>query len=232
MIDRIRPIFRSFFPEKKISYAQSGEDLIVKCIFESLRTLKPSYLDIGAHDPKLLSNTFLFYKLGAHGVCVEPDPTIFSKLKRARPRDVCLNVGVGTDPAETADFYVMTARTLNTFSKEVAERYQSYGTFKIERVIPIPILSVNEIIRRYCKTPPQLISIDVEGLELPILRSLDFENMRPAVLCIETLTYTEDKTEHKLEDTIDFVRGQGYFLYADTYINSIFVDESIWQARR
>ena len=36
---------------KKNSYSQFGEDIIVKFIFDALNIKKPSYIDIGAHDP-------------------------------------------------------------------------------------------------------------------------------------------------------------------------------------
>jgi len=224
--------FRSFlFANAKLSYAQCGEDLIADFVFEALRISKPSYLDLGAHHPTYMSNTFLLYSRGSHGVCVEPDPELFVELRRKRPRDICLNVGVGLAHAQTADYYVMTTKALNTFSKSVAERYQSYGSQKIEKVVPVPLLPINQIIEQYCKIPPQFISMDIEGFELQILNTLDFKRFRPLVLCVETLTYTEDRTESKLTDVIDFVCEQGYLLYADTFINSIFVDRHAWKNR-
>jgi FkbM family methyltransferase len=175
-----------------------------------------------------MSNTYLFYQQGGRGVCVEPDPTLYALLKRMRPRDVCLNVGVGTHGAAHADFYIMTSRALNTFSRQEAEGYQGYGRQKIEQIIQVPLLPMNELISQYCKPVPQFISIDVEGLDLEIVQSLDFNAFRPLVLCIETLTYTEDRTERKRTEIIDFVCSQGYLQYADTYINSIFVDRQAW----
>jgi FkbM family methyltransferase len=225
----IRARFKSLLRKRaKVSYAQCGEDLIVRFVFDALKISKPSYLDIGAHHPTHMSNTYLFYRQGSRGICVEPDPTLFTQIQRKRPRDICLNMGVGVSSKDKADFYVMTNRSLNTFSKQEAVRYQSYGKQKIERVIQIPLLSINDIISQYCKSSPQFISIDVEGLDLDTLKSLDFQRFRPVVLCVETLTYTEDSTERKLTEAIDFIWGQGYFLYADTFINSIFVDRAVW----
>jgi hypothetical protein len=58
----------------RTSYSQCGEDLIVRCVFDFMKIPSPTYLDIGAHHPQHLSNTFLFYQQGAHGVNIEPDP--------------------------------------------------------------------------------------------------------------------------------------------------------------
>ncbi len=217
--------------EHKISYSQCGEDLIIDFIFLGLNILTPSYLDIGAYHPTQLSNTYLFYLRGSQGVCVEADPSLFAEMKRLRKRDTCLNVGVGSGQVEKADFYIMTTKTLNTFSKDEAERYQSYGSQKIEKVIQVPVVSVNTILEKYCDCCPDLVSIDVEGLESKILKGFDFYRFRPKVFCVETLTYTEDKSERKVTEIIDSMVAKGYFVYADTFINSIFVDRESWRNR-
>lgn len=219
--------------DRKTSYAQCGEDLIVEFIFEASSKFNPTYLDLGAYHPKKLSNTYLFYVKGCRGVCVEPDPVLHAKIAGARRGDVCLNVGVGFDErqAATSPFYIMSAKTLNTFSREDAERYQRYGSHKIERVVEVPLLHVNKIIEQHFAAYPNFVSLDVEGLDLKVLQALDFARFRPEVFCVETLTYAEDKTEEKLTDTIDFMLSQGYFVYADTYINTIFVDKDFWKNR-
>ncbi len=135
-----------------------------------------------------LSNTYFFYQKGCRGVCVEPDPVLFHEIKKSRGRDVCLNIGVGVDQEAEANFYITSSKTLNTFSREEAERYVSYGSQKIERVMRIPLAPINTIIEKYFDVCPNLISLDVEGLDLKILETFDFENYRPEVFCIETLT--------------------------------------------
>src|SRR5690242_18514402 len=79
----------------RISYAQCGEDLIMDLIFTGLRLPQPTYLDIGANDPVNFSNTYYFYQKGCRGVCVEPDPNLAEAFRRRRPKDTCLNAGVG-----------------------------------------------------------------------------------------------------------------------------------------
>jgi FkbM family methyltransferase len=213
------------------SYSQCGEDLIINFIFDTLKISHPSFLDLGAHDPTYLSNTYFFYKQGSTGVCVEPDPSLYTNIKQKRKNDICLNVGVGITQQTEADFFIMSAKTLNTFSREEAERYQKYGTYKIEKVIKLPLLPVNQIINQNFTSCPNFISIDIEGLELDILKTFDFSVLKPEVFCIETLTYTEDRTERKLSEVIDYVCQNGYFVYADTFINSIFVNKEVWSQR-
>jgi hypothetical protein len=48
------------------SYAQEGEDRILMRYFDGRK--KGFYLDVGAHHPRLYSNTYLFYNKGWNGI--------------------------------------------------------------------------------------------------------------------------------------------------------------------
>lgn len=220
---------------KNISYSQSGEDLIIKFLFDQLGVVKPSYLDIGAHHPTYLNNTFYFYQRGSAGVNIEPDPYLFDAFLTDRSNDTNLNIGVGVDGISresTADFFIMSARTLNTFSKEEAERVQNFGSIQIENIVKVPLIDVNYIIEKYfSNNTPDLVSIDVEGLDYEIIKRINFSKFRPAVICIETITYNEDKKERKQTEIIEYLCENNYIIYADTYINTIFVEGNIWKSR-
>jgi FkbM family methyltransferase len=223
-------ILRRVVGDSKKSYAQCGEDLIIDHLIKLIGVKETYYLDLGAHHPTYLSNTYYFYENGFSGVCVDADPSLIKAFEKIRQRDIILNLGVGLDKS-VMDFYLMSSKTLNTFSKAEVERYVSYGNQQIEKVIKVKIEDVNSIIKNYCKRVPNLISLDVEGLDLMILQSFDFDLFRPEIFCIETLSYTEDKTECKLTEIIELMNQRGYMVYADTYINTIFVDKSIWANR-
>jgi FkbM family methyltransferase len=215
----------------KLSFSQSGEDVIAAFIFEPLGIKRPTYLDIGAHHPSYLSNTYHFYRKGSSGVCVEPNPALAPAFQQKRPRDKCLTVGVSTGTETRAPFYIMTADTLSTFSQEDAQRLAATTTQRIEQVIELPLLSINQIIAEHFTTPPNFVSIDVEGTNFQVIRSLDFQRFHPEVFCIETLTYNEDKSERKLHEIIELMQSHGYMTYADTYVNTIFVDQRAWKNR-
>jgi FkbM family methyltransferase len=218
---------------QKTSFAQSGEDIITDFVLCQLHINKPIYLDIGAHHPHYLSNTFYFYEKGYRGINIEPDPFLIEGFKKMRSEDINLNVGVGLNKKkDSVDFFVMSTRTLNTFSKKEAERIASYGNNKIEQVIKVPLVPVNDIIDENCRNGyPNFVSLDVEGLDFEILKSFNFQKYMPEVLCVETLTYSENKSERKLDEIITYVCSKGYFVYADTYINTIFVNCEAWKNR-
>jgi FkbM family methyltransferase len=229
--DTMTPLLRLLLRYLKLSFSQCGEDLIVAHLMEALQISKPTYLDIGAHHPSRLNNTYLFYLKGSRGVCVEPDPELFAELRAKRRRDTCLKMGIGFDHRENADFYIMSSNTLSTFSKEEAQRYESYGQQRVLRVINTSLESINAVIKQYFKKAPHFISLDTEGLDFQILKSLDFTQYRPEVFCVETLTYTENKTEQKVTAIVDYMAQHSYMAIADTYINTIFVDSETWKNR-
>ncbi len=223
-------VTRLIFRHSQLTYAQNGEDLILGHLFYRLNIPNPSYLDIGANDPRYISNTYYFYLQGSKGVCVEPNPYLSRKFKQMRPRDTVLEVGIGVDEKPDADFYVFPpeASGLSTFSKEGAEYWarvgmKQIGPIKHEKVIKVPLLTINTVMERHFDRPPDFISLDGEGLDLQILQSLDYARHAPRVICVETLLYDEEQKESKNEKVVEFLRTQGYDIHADTHVNTILV---------
>lgn len=212
----------------KRSYSQCGEDLIVKYIFDSVGVKMPTYIDIGAHDPEFISNTALFYRLGSWGINVEPYPVLFKKFLQKRKKDVNLDIGI-SDSVGELDFYIMSAQTLNTFSKVEAEKMVSEYGFRIESIRKVKVDTIQNIIWRFCKGAfPDFLSLDVEGLDFRILNSIKYEESSPTVICVETISYSETGKGIKDTSIIELLESKGYMGYADTYINTIFVKRNKW----
>lgn len=212
------------------SWSQCGEDLILRYLFDLLHIARPSYIDIGAHHPWYYNNTYLFYRQGARGINVEPDPSLYAGLRRGRRHDVNLNTGIGPHEAEM-DFYVMSARTLNTFSASEARKLVDEHGQNIVETKCIKVQTFAQTVDTHMGRTPDLVSLDVEGLDLDILRSIDFSKYRPHVFCVETISYAGgDGSGVKNAEIHSLMLQNGYKLYADTYINSIYVAESSWRA--
>jgi FkbM family methyltransferase len=230
-----RKLIKLLEPGASFSFSQSGEDLIVLGLFWLLGVEQPIYLDIGSNDPVILSNTYLFYRRGCSGVCVEPNPVLAALIKKKRPRDFVLAAGVGAGSAAdaaTSNFYLLTDHVMSTFSREEADRLVKSGTQKIEKVIEVPLWTTAKIIDTHLSRCPDLVSLDTEGLDYQILSAFDFSRFRPPVFCVETLSVTPGAGETKLVDTIDLMLARRYLVYADTHINTIFVDEDAWKKRK
>jgi FkbM family methyltransferase len=216
-------------PRGRQSYSQQGEDLIVDSIRSSLGISNPTYLDIGAADPIQDSNTYLFYQKGFRGVLVEPNPAFARRLRSERPLDRVLNVGIGVTDQKDMDYYMIGGRDgayLNTFSKEQAETIvaRSEGTRSIEKVLKMPMVEINQIMKEYFPSAPTFVSIDVEGLDLAILKTLDFQRFRPAIVCAETLIIGTKRVE---TGVLELLKGNDYTIRGGTFVNTIFVDSRL-----
>lgn len=212
----------------KKSYSQTGEDIIVKFIFDAVGLSKPSYLDIGAHHPTYINNTALLYKTGCRGINVEPDPVLFTAFIKKRPGDINLNIGVSTDKGKLP-FFVMEPPTLNTFSESEANKYVSENGFNIREKLQLDVDTIQSIVKKYHHGKfPDFLSIDVEGLDYELIKSINYKKDSPKVICVETITYSDKGKGVKQKNIINYLESQGYMVFADTYINTIFVRKDIW----
>jgi Methyltransferase FkbM domain len=209
-----------------LSFAQSGEDLIADFIFKYLGIPKVTYLDVGAHEPVAINNTYFFYRRGFRGVLVEPNVEMCTKLRAVRPEDTTLEAGIGVTAAREADYYVMTESAWNTFSKEEAEHMTrvTKGGITVQRVIKMPLLEINAVMAKHFGGAPTFVSIDAEGLHLAILKTIDFKRFRPAVICVETLVAG---TKRQLPEIPAFMETQKYVVRGSTFVNTIFVDGNL-----
>jgi FkbM family methyltransferase len=219
-------IDRTFQP--KISYSQNGEDIIVYGIFEALSKKNIFYLDVGGYHPYNGSNTALFYLTGSMGIVIEPNPELYKQFPQKRPRDICLNIGVsilsGSQP-----FFLSPSGAQSSLVHEEEKKSSLLEKHGFDPII-IPVKTLPEIIKEHAKGKNiDFLSLDIEGMDLPVLQTLDFLEIFPLVICVETILKSTNHKNEKRTDIIDFLTCKGYFVYADTYINTIFVRNDIWK---
>ena len=206
-------------PKYKKSYSQCGEDLIISRILKHLGISKPFYMDIGANDPVIYSNTYLFYKDDARGICIEPNPALCEKYKLKRPGDLILSIGIGSKN-ETRTYFMFESHALNTFSEEEALGAEKKG-HKIIKKIQIAIKTWSEIAEENNLKNIDLLSIDVEGLDLEILQSIDWTKYQPKIICVETQSFgTSNSAEQSPIES--FLLEEGYEIAGMTPMNKIF----------
>ena len=198
------------------SYAQYHEDLILQSIFSCLKD--GFYVDVGANHPTVLSNTKKFYDRGWHGINIEPNPLLIKDFEMGRPRDINLNIGISDKPA-SMDFYRMSADTLSTFSKQSAIDAEKASKEKIVDVILVQVETLASVLRKYCSEKViDLMSVDVEGYDLTVLKSNNWELFRPKVLMIEI---NQDE-----EEILQFIESMDYEMAYKNHTNALFVDGS------
>jgi FkbM family methyltransferase len=167
------------------SYSQEGEDIFLNKIFLNRR--RGFYVDIGAHHPVQFSNTYLFYGRGWHGINVDPLPGSRQLFDWRRPRDTNLEIGIGS-ASGALPFYVFDNAVLSTF--DPAERDVSLRRgYRIVSTLQIEVERLDAVLGRHLLAGRQIdfMSIDVEGREVDVVESNDWNRFRPKIVCLEIL---------------------------------------------
>ena len=184
-----------------------------------------TYLDIGCNDPIALNNTFLISKSFTvkKGVLVEPNTQLSKKIARLRPNDIVINKGVGVNSGELTYYDFGDYHTLNTCSDEEKDFIIKQG-FPLMNATKIEIVPINDLLHEYFHDGRlDFLSIDIEGQDEEIVKSIDYDFIRPAIICIETAVYKGSKMDG-ISNLIEFFISKDYYLTADTSLNSIFID--------
>ena len=223
----------AFWPGRpRATYAQCGEDIILDFIFSGLGISKGTYVDIGANDPVAYSNTYLLYKAGWRGVNIDPQAHCIAKFNRVRPEDQNLQIGVGAKSG-LLPLFLFEVDTLSTFDSKVAQQNVQMGHRIIEEK-QIPVKTIKNLVDE--KLMPQkieVLSLDTEGGELDLIQQFMNLNIKPTVIICETLDYNPELVKTlKEQKLIQDICAMGYFLYADTYLNSVFVRQGIFDQHR
>jgi FkbM family methyltransferase len=199
--------------------------VIISSLFTNYGKTQIKYLDIGTNDPILFSNTYKFSVGGSNGVCVEANAAFIPAIKKMRHNDVVINAGVSVNGNGVADFYVFKddVSGLNTLDKKIAESIEKQGLHKIKWIEKVPLVTINDLIKDNFTNYPDFLSIDIEGSDLPVLETLDFNAYPIPVICVETCIYNTGHIFQKNNAIIDFMLTKNYEVYADTYVNTIFV---------
>lgn len=218
-------IKRFFVKHRGKYYGQNGEDIIV---YNLLRVIKPIdkvlYLDIGCGSPKFLSNTYYLYQKGARGWCVDANYSLKQKYKRSRKHDKFLNLFIDNISGETRMFYKINMPELNTASSEISN-YLTDNGFKIMKKYEIKTTSFQNLLREEKIDKIDFLNIDIEGKDFELLKSMDLNNFRPYVVCIEAVDFDSGENSSDTKEIIDYMTNYDYVLSANTKVNLIFVDK-------
>ncbi|MCG6535356.1 MAG: glycosyltransferase [Syntrophales bacterium LBB04] len=205
-----------------LSYAQEGEDLVLATIFKGKND--GFYVDVGAHHPKRFSNTYFFYRLGWRGVNIDAMPGSMELFRKVRKRDVNLEVPIA-EKHEILKYYIFNDLALNTFSKELAEQRDGEEGYAIIDTRELQTRRLSEVMEEAIPPGQQIdfMSVDVEGLDLNVLRSNDWEKFRPTILTIEDTESTNLKQAEETE-LYRYVVSLDYQLVAKT-VHALFFED-------
>lgn len=203
------------------TYAQHGDDLAFLNIFSCLRIDRPSYIDIGAHHPVELSNTALLYQRGSRGINVEANPALIGAFNALRPEDKNVCVAVGPQAGTGKLNRVNRTSGINSLLP-----IKGHGA--LMDTIDVPMMTADEIIDLYADGHwPDLLSLDAEGMDLDILRSIDFAAVgnrgKPKVICVEAVSPSGNSSA----DLRVMMTERDYFVHSWAGNNMIFVQREL-----
>lgn len=164
---------------KVFSYSMINEDNVIDWLTGYKKN--GTYIDVGAYRPNEINNTKLFYQRGWRGINIEPSKSGHDMFVKERPEDKNYNCAIGSGEIEY--FGSDNESSGNTCDKNVAEKrgMKSLGMAKLK--------PLKEIFEENGLTRVDFISMDVEGYEMEILKSNDWNKYRADVLCIEGIGY-------------------------------------------
>lgn len=229
MLENIKNIIkRKIYQRYNISFSKSGDDLqLMKLINQST---PGTYVDIGCWHPVKASNSYFFSLRNWKGICIDPNPELEKLYKKFRPNDVFVNCAVGETDANL-NYYMLSDNnsSMNTLNLDFLKKHDLEKDIK--KTITIPTFSLKEILDKSITASDRLdfFDIDVEGFDLQVLQSNDWDKYRPKVVVTETdISIKEDV----VSEITTFLESVNYRLVGKTVMNGdlgnlLFIDNKL-----
>ena len=173
-------------------YSQCKQDeMMERMVFKGYKS--GIYMDIGAHDGVTYNNTLYFAKHnGWTGINVEPLKSVYDKLVLSRPNDINLNYAVANTDG-TAEFMANTGYTemisglVSTYDSRHDTRLKNENNVMGSKtdIITVNTKRVETICDEYNITHINYLTIDVEGAEFEVIKSINFDKVMIDVIGFE-----------------------------------------------
>ena len=200
------------------SRSQLEQDVYVVKLFGQKRN--GYFLDFGAFDGISFSNTYVLEKdFGWTGICVEPLPSEFEKLRECRSA-YCCNKALYAKSGETLEFVVSDMLSGIKDSIDYHTHVKNSETIKVQTITPTDLL-----IAANAPTEIDYMSLDTEGSELTILEAFDFDRYTVKFINVE-----HNYQEPRRSQMRNLLESNGFIYYGsvkfdDNYIHfSFFTD--------
>lgn len=160
-----------------------------------------SFLQIGANDGEQRDPLRLFVETRRwHGVMIEPVPFVFERLRaryRGHPRVRLENAAIADRDGVLPFYHLAQAKpgedlprwydALGSFRREVIVKHADMIPDLERRIVQrdVPTLSFDSLCRKHGISALDLVQIDTEGYDYEILRHIDWQRWRPALVMYE-----------------------------------------------
>lgn len=180
------------------------------------------FLEVGADDGIDKSNTKFFEDRGWNGMCIEPSPKRFKLLKSNR-KCICENYAV-SDEIGTAEFMDIhgwgkgLSGIIDNYDQRHKTRIESeYRHPKNEGVERVTVKTelLTNLLDKHNISKIDFCTIDTEGSELNIIKSIDFSKYNINIILVEN-NYNDTNVATVLSDS-------GYSRIARLTIDDVFI---------
>jgi FkbM family methyltransferase len=174
----------------RVSYSAFGEDLVVRHHFRTnFDNATGRFIDVGAFHPFKFSNTMLLSQLGWRGINIDCDPVKIARFEKLRPQDV--NVCAAVGEAVRDMIYLQ-------YPLGVTDRIVEAGAGELlsgcdEQPLTatrIRLATLTQIIEKSAFRGQHFhyLNVDCEGLDLAVLKGLNFSRYSPNLITVEAWT--------------------------------------------
>ncbi len=193
----------------RIFFSQFGEDVALAALIGKQR--HGVYVDVGCYHPKKFSNTYFLYRRGWRGINIDMEAHKVALFDIARRRDI--NVTAAVSDA-ISPLYVSAKRT------HALEATLCTSGESNEQITPRTLTSIIDD-SPFHDRPIDVLSVDAEGHDIHVLRSLDFNRYRPRFVIAEVLA---KRIEEVLASEVHaWLERHGYVLRSWTVCSLIYV---------
>lgn len=198
-------------------FSQLDEDIVLQRYFVEAKLANGKFLDIGAYDGVLYSNTRVFAMQGWSGVCVEASQMCFDQLRKTYPltddRIMCVRAAVTLDTDGEIELFE-SSDPVSTTVQFNRDKFCGLSQFS---PVKVPAMSVARLAKQF-PGPYHLISIDTEGTSVEIALALPPEMVvAGSVLCVEY--------DLELDRLVDGLKDRGFSLSYENGLNALFVKD-------
>lgn len=213
-------LFTKLFKNFNFHFSQTGEDVILSAL---LRKEGGFYIDVGCNEPIGKSNIFFLYLKGWKGITIDANEELIKQHKKIRKKDKSICAAVSNTFKEVTFYKTGGSGAVSTISEEFYNankaRYNYSETQTVHTQTLTSILDKN--------TSPDvsidLLSVDVEGIDLEVLQGLNFEKYRPGLIVVETHGFEIDNKEQ--HPVYQLLKRNNYRLLNFATMNAYFIDD-------
>ncbi len=211
---------------------ERAEKELIRNYFNNKKT--GFFVEVGANEP-LSENSQSWHlenQLGWKGVLIEPNPQLAEKARMSRSGSLIFEAACVSSGSEgQINLYIPIVNNDEVTGHAAIRKNIDDFNYQNHKVVKVEARTLNSILEEVEVNTIDLLTIDVEGAELEVLRGFNIEKYKPGLILLE------DK--HVYLDKHRYLKKHGYRLVKRTTFNCWYIPrdakapyQSFWEKLR